>query len=212
METLSQYLTFNDVLIMPGYTDFERSDINLETKLSRRITLAAPFVSSPMNTVTEHRLTIALAKAGGIGVIHRNLTIDDQVSEVAAVKKARCLVAAAVGSSKGYEDRVKALVEAGVDAILIDSAHGYQKKVIDAVRYVKAHFDVDVIAGSGATAEAATTLIEAGADSLRIGMGPGAIRSNENDKIQNLSRHGVARVDETRARSELRGRVPWQNI
>lgn len=177
MEQFTQYLTFNDVLIKPGYTDFERSDIDLTTKLSRNITLAAPFVSSPMDTVTESELAIALAKAGGIGVIHRNLSIKDQVTEVTKTKKAGCLVAAAVGSSNGYEQRVKELVEAGADAILVDSAHGYQKKVIDAVKYIKNHYSTDVIAGSVATSEAAEALIKAGADSLRIGMGPGAICS-----------------------------------
>lgn len=177
METITQYLTFNDVLIKPGYTDFERNDINIETKMSRNITLTAPFVSSPMDTVTESRLAIALAKAGGIGIIHRNLTIEDQAREVGKVREAGCLVAAAVGSSPGYELRVKALIKAGADAILIDSAHGYQRKVIDAVAYVKQHFDVDVIAGSVATKEAAESLIDAGVDSLRVGMGPGAICS-----------------------------------
>ncbi len=177
MEEFKQYLTFNDVLLKPGYTDFERGDITLATKLSRNIMLAAPFVSSPMDTVTESKLAIALARVGGIGVIHRNLTIEQQAKEVKKTKRAGCLVAAAVGSSSGYEARVAALVKAGVDAVLIDSAHGYQKKVIDAVEYIKSHYEVDVIAGSVATAEAAEALIAAGADSLRIGMGPGAICS-----------------------------------
>jgi IMP dehydrogenase len=177
MGIFKTYLTFNDVLLKPGYADFERSEITLRTRLSRNIKLAAPFVSSPMDTVTEGKLAVALAKAGGIGIIHRNLTIEDQVREVKIVKSKKLLVVAAVGSSSGYEKRVEALVKAGIDAILVDSAHGFSKKVINATRYIKKNYAVDVIAGSVATAEAAKALIDAGADSLRVGMGPGAICS-----------------------------------
>lgn len=176
-QNFSLYLTFNDVLLRPGYSGFDRSEISLSTKLTRNVTIQTPFVSAPMDTVTEHRLAIALAQVGGIGIIHRNLTITDQANEVKKVKAAGHLVGAAVGSSAGYEARVDALIEAGVDVILIDSAHGYSKKVIDALTYVKQNYQVDVIAGSIATAEGAQALIDAGADGLRVGMGPGAICS-----------------------------------
>lgn len=176
-QPLSLYLTFNDVLLKPGYSGFDRQDINLKTKLTSNINLGAPFVSAPMDTVTEHKLAIALAKVGGIGIIHRNLKIEQQANEVAIVKKAGHLVGAAVGSSKGYEARVDALVDAGVDVILVDSAHGYAKKVIEALSFIKQNYTVDVIAGSIATAEGAQALIDAGADGLRVGMGPGAICS-----------------------------------
>src|SRR5580698_4477226 len=116
-------LTFDDVLLKPGYAGFSRSDISLKTQLTRNITLAAPLVSAPMDTVTESKLAIALGKFGGIGIIHRNLTINDQAAEVAKVKQAKQLVGAAVGSSPGYAERVEALVKAGVDVIVVDSAH-----------------------------------------------------------------------------------------
>lgn len=170
-------LTFDDVLLRPGYSGFARQDISLKTHLSRNIILASPLVAAPMDTVTEHTLAIALARLGGIGFIHRNLTVNDQVTEVAKVKKEKLQVGAAVGSSPGYESRVDALVAAGVDVLLIDSAHGYSKNVIDAVSYIKAHHTIDVIAGNVATAEGAEALIQAGADGLRVGMGPGAICS-----------------------------------
>ena len=170
-------LTFDDVLLRPGYTGFERSDITLNSYITKNIKLTCPIVSAPMDTVTEAPLAIALASLGGLGIIHRNLTIVDQAAEVKKVKDSGYMVGAAVGSSHGYEDRVKALVTAGVDVILIDSAHGYSIKVIDAVKYVKDSFSVDVIAGSVATAEGAEALINAGADGLRVGMGPGAICS-----------------------------------
>lgn len=174
---ISQALTFDDLLIKPGYSGFDRSDITFTTKITKNVPLTCPIVSAPMDTVTEAPLAIALGKLGGLGFIHRNLTISDQAEEVKKVKAAGYAVGAAVGSNAGYEERVKALVEAGTDIILIDSAHGYAKKVIDAVRYVKENFAVDVIAGSVATTEGAAALIDAGVDGLRVGMGPGAICS-----------------------------------
>jgi IMP dehydrogenase len=168
-------LTFDDVLLKPGYAGFSRGDIDLTTKVTKNITITAPLVSAPMDTVTESELAIALGTFGGLGIIHRNLTIPDQAAEVAKAKAAGVQVGAAVGSSPGYEERVTALIEAGVDVIVVDSAHGYAKFVIDAVEYIKKNHDVDVIAGNIATAEGAEALIKAGADGLRVGMGPGAI-------------------------------------
>ena len=169
-------LTFDDVLLLPGYSDFSRSDISLSTRLTKNITLDSPFVSSPMDTVTEADLAIALARLGGIGIIHRNLSIDDQASHVAKVKDAGHKVGAAVGASSGYEPRVEALVKAGVDVVVIDSAHGYAKNVIETLSSIKRQYpDVQVIAGSIATYDGAKALIEKGADGLRVGMGPGAI-------------------------------------
>ncbi len=172
---LTPSLTFDDVLLKPGYAGFSRSEIDLTTQLTRNIKLKKPLVSAPMDTVTESKLAIALGKFGGIGTIHRNLTIKDQAAEVAKVKKAGQLVGAAVGSSPGYEKRVEALVKAGADVIVVDSAHGFAKFVIEAVEFIKKHHKIDVIAGNIATAEGATALIKAGADGLRVGMGPGAI-------------------------------------
>lgn len=170
-------LTFDDVLLKPGYSGFDRADITYATKISKNVALDCPIVSAPMDTVTEAPLAIALGKLGGLGFIHRNLTIEDQIAEVKKVKNAGLTVGAAVGSSNRYEKRVEALVENGADIIMIDSAHGYAKKVIDAIAYIKNHFSVDVIAGSVATSDGAEALIDAGADGLRVGMGPGAICS-----------------------------------
>lgn len=171
-----QGLTFDDVLLVPGYSDFSRSDIDLSTKLTKTITLRIPFVSSPMDTVTESRLAIALAKEGGIGIIHRNLSIADQAAQVKKVKTEGLLVGAAIGASAGFEVRAKALAEAGADVILVDSAHGNAKPIVNTVQFLKKTYpDVQVIAGNIATADGANRLIEAGADALRVGMGPGAI-------------------------------------
>jgi len=169
-------LTFDDVLLIPGYSDFSRSEIDLETKLTKKITLKIPFVSAPMDTVTESDLAISLARAGGIGIIHRNLTIQDQADHVEKTKKENLLVGAAVGASDGFEKRVEALAKAGVDVLVIDSADGFTKQVIDATRFVKQTYkEVEVISGNVATFDGAKALIEVGADAIRVGMGPGAI-------------------------------------
>lgn len=169
-------LTFDDILLQPGYSDFSRSDIDITTQLTRKITLKTPFVSAPMDTVTEAKLAISLAEDGGIGIIHRNLPITAQSKEVSKVKQKGLLVGAAVGASFGFEDRVKELVEAQVDVIVVDSAHGFSTQVIEATNWIKKKYSTtQVIAGSIATYDGAKALIAAGADGLRVGMGPGAI-------------------------------------
>jgi IMP dehydrogenase len=168
-------LTFDDVLLMPGYSDFSRSEIDLSTQLTKRIKLSLPLVSSPMDTVTESKLAIALAQLGGIGIIHRNLTVEDQVKEVKLVKSKNLLVGAAIVGKK-FEERAKALIKAGVDVVVIDSAHGFTKTIIEAVKFLKKTYSkLEVIAGNIATYDGAMGLIEAGVDGLRVGMGPGAI-------------------------------------
>ena len=169
-------LSFNDVLLLPGHADFSRAAVDISTSFTKKISLSLPFVSSPMDTVTESKLAIALARLGGIGIIHRNLSITGQVEEVEKVKRKRLLVGAAVGASKGFEKRVQALARAKVDVIVVDSAHGYAQTVIDAVKLVKRFYrNVQVVAGNVATFEGAKALIESGVDGLRVGMGPGTI-------------------------------------
>jgi IMP dehydrogenase len=175
MDIFKLALTFDDVLLKPRYAGFLRSEIDVGCQLTKRIKLRTPLISAPMDTVTEHELAIALAQEGGLGIIHRNLTIEQQVVEVKRVKALNLPVGAAVGSSPGFETRVDALVDAGVDLITVDSAHGHTLKVITTVAYIKGHYDIDVMAGNVATSEGAKALITAGADALRVGMGPGAI-------------------------------------
>lgn len=168
-------LTFDDVLLVPSYSDFTRGDVNLSTKLTQKIKLNLPFVSSPMDTVTESALAIALGNLGGIGIIHRNLTIEDQVREVKRVKEQDLLVGAAI-AGKNYDERIRALVKSDVDVVIVDSAHGCTKTIVDTVKEIKKKYpELQVIAGNIATSEGAKILIAAGADGLRVGMGPGAI-------------------------------------
>lgn len=169
-------LAFDDVLLYPDYSDFKREDIGLETNLTKKIKLKIPFVSSPMDTVTESKLAIALAELGGVGVIHRNLVVQDQIKEVIKVKKKGLLVGAAIGASDGYQVRVDKLIKNKVDFIIVDSAHGFTKTIINVVKFIKNNYPrFQVIAGNVATFEGAQALIKAGVDGIRVGMGPGAI-------------------------------------
>ena len=294
-------LTFDDVLLIPGYSDVLPKDVQLSTRLTRKLTLNIPLLSSAMDTVTESRLAIAMAQEGGIGIIHKNMTIEQQANEVRKVKKfetvvvkepvtvtssmslgelaelaaesgfsgfpvldgdklagivtsrdmrfkrdlstrvadvmttreklvtvpegtpleeikqklqehriekilvvngeelvgmvtvrdikkarnypnaakdtdGRLLVGAAVGTGAETPDRVDALVKAGVDVIVVDTAHGHSRGVIERVRWVKETYsDVQVIGGNIATAAAARALVEAGADAVKVGIGPGSI-------------------------------------
>jgi len=168
--------SFDDVLLLPGFADFKRESIDLSTKLTKNISLQIPLVSAPMDTVTESEMAIELARLGGIGIIHRNLTVSDQADQVKKVRETGGIVGAAIGASTGFEERVEALVKADVSVILADSAHGYATSIIETVKYVKVHYPhIDVIAGNIATEAGAQALIEAGADGLRVGMGGGAI-------------------------------------
>jgi IMP dehydrogenase len=297
--TLRECLTFDDVMLVPGYSEVLPADVDVKAKLTRDIGLNIPLISAAMDSVTESRAAIAMAREGGIGVIHKNLTPEAQALEVAQVKRAesgiildpvtvrpsqslrealaimrqnnisgvpvvegetavgiltardvrfeqrldqpvsnlmttrlvsvspgvkadearallhqhriekllvvdgtklvglitikdlmqaelnplankdergRLRVAAAIGPGRDAEVRSDALVEAGVDCLVVDTAHGHSKGVGDAVRFVKRrHPGVQVIAGNIATGEAASFLIEAGADAIKVGIGPGSI-------------------------------------
>ncbi len=302
MRLLGKALTFDDVLLVPAYSQVLPRDTSLDTRLSRHIQLRLPLVSAAMDTVTEARLAIAIAQEGGIGVVHKNLTPRQQAAEVARVKRyesgllrdpitvtpettvrdvmalskqhgfsgfpvvqgkqvvgivtnrdlrfetrldapvrevmtprdklvyvhegaspeegkalmhrhklervlvvndafelrglmtvkditkqndfpnaardahGKLRVAAAVGVAEGTEERVELLVKAGVDALVVDTAHGHSAGVVDRVRWVKRHYpQVDVIGGNIATGEAALALVEAGADAVKVGIGPGSI-------------------------------------
>ncbi len=172
----SEGLTFDDVLILPDYTDTKRQDISLKTRLTPKISLEIPILSSPMDTVTTAPMALSLAKLGGIGFIHRNLTIDQQVEEIKVVKTGNHMVGAAVGVGRDLEERVAKIVAVDVDIILVDSAHGFSKWVIEAIEFISGKYpNIEIIGGNISTKEAAEKLIEAGAKALRVGMGPGSI-------------------------------------
>ncbi|MBR1887157.1 MAG: IMP dehydrogenase, partial [Bacteroidales bacterium] len=173
---MQEGITFDDVLLVPAYSEVLPREVSLRGRFSRHIALDSPFASAAMDTVTEGRMAAAMARKGGIGVIHKNMTAEKQAEEVASVKAQGLKVAAGVGITPDILDRVKALAEAGVDAIVLDSAHGHSKGVVDALKAIKAAFPaLDVVVGNIATAAAAKDLIAAGADGLKVGIGPGSI-------------------------------------
>lgn len=182
-------LTFDDVLLVPAYSEVLPREVDLSGRFTRRIAAKLPIASAAMDTVTGRRMAIAMANAGGIGVVHKNMSISLQADAVKNVKSAavsgeganvdargRLRVAAAIGVASNSMERAGALVSAGADALVLDSAHGHSKGVISLLKQVKAAFpDVDVVVGNVATAEAARTLAEAGADAVKVGIGPGSI-------------------------------------
>ena len=186
-------LTFDDVLLVPAASNVLPHEVSLETRLTTRIRLPIPFLSSAMDTVTEGAMGVAMAMAGGIGVIHRNLSIEEQAAAVAQVKsfqpvgekippyaavdsEGRLMAAAAVGTSDDTRARVDALLAAGCDVIVADTAHGHSHKVIATVARLREELpELHLIAGNVATPEATEALIEAGADAVKVGVGPGSI-------------------------------------
>lgn len=176
LANLPEYLTYDDVLLLPNYSEVTPSKTDISTHLTKSIKLAVPIVASPMDTVCEARMALKMADLGGYGIIHRNFTIDGQISELQKVMKVTDIVGAAVGVGQDFEERVKALANAGVKEICIDSAHGHTKHVIDAVKDIKKKYpDISVIAGNVATYDGALALFKAGANAVKVGMGPGSI-------------------------------------
>ncbi len=242
-ESILEGLTFDDVLLLPAHSQVLPKEVDLSTRISRNIALNIPLVSAAMDTVTEARTAITMAREGGIGFIHKNLSIEAQATEVDKVKKSesgmivdpitmrpnqkisealamkhlkhtrvekllvvdddknlkglitikdiekikkypnackdslgRLRVGGAVGPSGDMEARIDALMRAGVDVIVIDTAHGHSQGVLDAIISVRKNFPkLELIAGNIATADAAEALIKAGVDAIKVGIGPGSI-------------------------------------
>ena len=176
MGAIKESLTFDDVLLIPQYSSVLPSDTNISLDLTKNISLQVPFLSSAMDTVTESEMAIAIAKEGGIGIIHRNLNIKSQTKEIIRVKKKKLIVGAAVGTN--YEDieRARSLIDSGCDLIVIDTAHGHSKKVINTLlKLKKINSKIPICVGNIATGEAAKRLYNSGADIIKVGIGPGSI-------------------------------------
>ncbi len=188
---LQEAYTFDDLLLVPAKSEVVPKDVSLKARLTDSISLNAPIISAAMDTVTEDKMALHMARLGGLGFIHKNMTIDEQAQMVRNVKaykvteadpeanvdkSGQLFVGAAVGVSLDTLDRVKALVDAGVDIITVDSAHGHSKGVIDSVRSIRDVYpDLDIVGGNIVTAHGAIDLIEAGANVLKVGVGPGSI-------------------------------------
>jgi IMP dehydrogenase len=176
MNDLRTGLSYGDVLLVPKRSPVDtRSDVDLSTTLTPNVELETPLVSAAMDTVTEAELAIELSRAGGIGVLHRFLTVDEQAEQVADVNAAGEQVGAAVGINEDYVERSRAVVDAGVDVLVVDVAHGHMERTLDAVETLAAEFpDTDLLAGNVATAAGVEDLAAAGADGVKVGIGPGS--------------------------------------
>ena len=177
MDPIKEALTFDDVTLAPNYSNILPSDVNTTVKLARYLNLKIPLISSAMDTVTESKMAIAIAIKGGIGVIHRNLSIQDQIKEIKKVKSKNFLVGAAVGASLYEHKRAEKILKEDLDLIVVDTAHGHTKKVADIIRKIKKIKPkrTALCAGNIATTEAAKFLIKLGVDIIKVGIGPGSI-------------------------------------
>jgi len=177
MDPIKEALTFDDVTMAPKYSEVLPSEVDTSTILSANLALKIPLLSSAMDTITESKMAIAIAKAGGIGVIHRNLDIKKQIEEVKKVKKLKLLVGAAVGAGPLELKRAEAILKEKVDLIVVDTAHAHSKKVAEIIRIIKKKktSKTTLCAGNIATAEAAKFLIKLGVDIVKVGIGPGSI-------------------------------------
>ena len=177
MDPIKEALTYDDVLLEPKYSEVLPSQVLTETSLSNNLNLNIPILSSAMDTVTESKMAISIAKAGGIGVIHRNLNIKDQISEIKKVKLKKLLVGAAVGAGPLEHRRAVAVLKENVDLIVVDTAHGHTKKVSEIIKIIKKikSKKTTLCAGNIATSESAKFLIKLGVDVIKVGIGPGSI-------------------------------------
>ncbi len=173
MKQIPLKLTFDDVLLEPRKSPVTRSGADLKTQLTKKIELQIPILSSAMDTVSELDMAIALGKLGGMAVLHRSCTIQDQVAGVKKAKKAGVLVGAATGTAD--VERAQALAAAGVDAVVVDTAHAHNNFAIEGIKQMrKVLKKTQLIVGNLATAEAARDLLPY-ADALKVGIGPGSI-------------------------------------
>ncbi|GIU68632.1 MAG: guanosine monophosphate reductase [Candidatus Pacearchaeota archaeon] len=175
-EIIGKGVNFDDVLIIPKYNKVKsREDVSFKTKVTRNHYIDIPFLAANMDTICESKMAIEIGKLGGLGVIHRFMSVEEQANHVKSVKEKGLICAAAIGV-KDVEKRAKALVEAGVDIIVIDIAHGHSESAGKTLEYLKKEYpDVDVMAGNIATKDAAKYFLSKGADALKIGIGPGSV-------------------------------------
>ncbi|MFB6201952.1 MAG: guanosine monophosphate reductase [Halorhabdus sp.] len=176
MDDLTTGRSYGDVLLVPQRSPVDsRDDVDLSAPLTPGITLDRPLLSAPMDTVTERETAIALSRAGGFGTIHRFLTIEEQAAEIRAVVEADERVGAAVGIAERFLERTERALEAGADAIVVDVAHAHLEQCLSAVEQLVAEYDPEnLVVGNVATAQGVEDLYAAGADAVKVGIGPGS--------------------------------------
>lgn len=176
MDELRTGLSYGDVLLVPQRSPVgSRTDVDLTTRLTPAIELDTPLVSAAMDTVTSAELARRLGDSGGVGTIHRFFTVEEQAEAVATAAADGVPVTAAVGIDEDYLGRTEALLEAGAAAVVVDVAHGHLERTLDAVADIRAEFpDAELVAGNVATPSGVEDLHAAGADCVKVGIGPGS--------------------------------------
>ena len=177
MVPIKEALTFDDVTLAPKYSEILPSQVDTSIKITNNLKLKVPLLSSAMDTITESKMAIAVAKAGGLGIIHRNLNIKEQILEIKKVKKKKLLVGAAVGAGVNEFKRAEKILKEKVDMIVVDTAHAHTKKVSEIIKFIKKKKNkkTALCAGNIATPEAAKFLLKLGVDVIKVGIGPGSI-------------------------------------
>lgn len=171
-------LTFDDVLIMPRRSEVRsRRDPSLRSRLTKTKFLETPIISANMDTVTEGKMAIAMHQMGAMGILHRFMNIENQIAEIEKLKSAGAtIISASIGVNNDFKERAEKLVHAGVNLMTIDIAHGHSVHMMETLKWLKdTYSDLEVIAGNLASPDAAVDLIEAGADAIKVGIGPGSM-------------------------------------
>jgi len=168
--------SFDDVLIVPKYNRIpSRKEVDFKTQVTKNYWINMPLIAANMDTVCEAEMAIAIGRLGGLGVIHRFMSTEEQVKQIKSVVNSKLISAAAIGV-KDYEERVSKLVDAGVNILVLDIAHGHSKRAGKALDYIKKnHPKVDVMVGNIATKDAAQYFVSKGADAIKVGIGPGSM-------------------------------------
>jgi len=201
-------LSYDDVLLIPkGSSVGSRRSVNLNTRISEKIELSIPLISTNMDSVTDVEMAIALGKLGGMGILPRFDSPEVQADKISKIKDANVVAAASLGCKEGYKAAAELLVKAGADVILMDVAHGHLEKFINATRYITEKYGntLTIIAGVIATYEGACALFESGADAVRVGVGPGSICTT-----RIMTGHGVPQITailDARKAAEKYGKV-----
>lgn len=171
-------LTFDDVLIVPARSDVRsRRDPQLTSKLTKNISIETPIISANMDTITEYEMALAMSSLGGAGILHRFISAEEQSQQAQKLKEAGVkVIAASVGVGEEFKSRAQKLITSGVNVITIDIAHGHSIQMIETLKWLKDQYpQIEIIAGNMATPDAARDLIEAGADAIKVGIGPGSM-------------------------------------
>ena len=171
-------LTFDDVLVVPQKSNVRsRKDPDLTSKITKKLSRPLPIISSNMDTVTEGKMAKTMSELGGMGIIHRFINAKDQIHEINVVRKSNDpIIAASIGVGEVAKERAQTLVDAGVEILTIDVAHGHSLQMLEITEWVKKKIsNIEVIAGNVATPNAVKDLAEAGADAIKVGIGPGSM-------------------------------------